>query len=113
MDSTQSVRSYTELAKSLHDKTVELDKHLRNLTTVNTALKEKCEKALGALRDLCGSNSLAVQISCSVCFTRERTHAFLPCGHGGLCEGCATRGVRRGRCFTCRGPVEGSIRIYL
>ena len=113
MDSAIPPKSYADLAKGLHDKTVELDGHLRNLTTINNELKEKCEKALAALRELCGSHSLAARITCSICYTRERTHAVLPCGHGGLCETCCARVVRRGRCSTCRGPVEGSLRVYL
>ena len=108
-----STTSYTDLAKSLHEKTVELASHLQNLTTINDELKDKCEKALAALQLLTGSNSLASRITCSVCYTRERTHALLPCGHGGLCVGCATRMVRRGRCHSCRGSIEGSIRIFL
>ena len=106
-------KSYSDLATSLHEKTVQLDKHLRNLTTINEELKDRCEKALGALRQLCGSPSLAARITCGICYTRERTHALLPCGHGGLCAGCATRMVRRGRCHSCRGSIEGSIRIFL
>ena len=113
MDRPAPPTGYADLAKSLHDKTVELASHLQNLTTINDELKEKCEKALTALRMLTGSNSLAARITCSVCYTRERSHALLPCGHGGLCEGCATRIVRRGRCSSCRGSVEGSIRIFL
>ena len=113
MDSTSPPKSYAELAKSLHDKTVELDVHLRNLTEINSGLKEKCVKALAALRELCGSDSLAARISCSICCTRERTHGLLPCGHAGLCEACSSRVVRRGRCHFCRGTVESNIRIFL
>ena len=113
MDSTRAPKNYADLAKSLHDKTVELDVHLRNLTEINTGLKEKCEAALAALRELCGSDSLAARISCSICCTRERTHGLLPCGHAGLCEACSSRVVRRGRCHFCRASVEGNIRIFL
>ena len=92
---------------------VELDVHLRNLTNINSELKDKCEAALAALRELCGSDSLAARISCSICCTRERTHGLLPCGHAGLCEACSSRVVRRGRCHFCRGTVESNIRIFL
>ena len=113
MNSTATPKSYAELAKSLHEKTCELGTHLRNLTTINDELKDRCEKALTAMRTLCGSNSLAARITCSICYTRERSHALLPCGHGGLCETCSTRVVRRGRCHSCRATVEGCIRIFL
>ena len=113
MDSATPPKSYCDLAKSLHDKSVELDVLLKNLTTINSELKDKCEKALAALRRLCGNNSIAARITCGICYSRERTHAILPCGHGGLCEPCAARVVRRGRCSTCRATAESHIRIYL
>ena len=109
----RSTQSYADLAKSLHEKTLQLDSHLKNLTTVNQELKDKCEKALSALHDLCGTTSLASRITCNICYTRERTHAILPCGHGGLCELCSNRVVRRGRCHNCRAVVESSVRIYI
>ena len=112
MDSANP-QGYAVVAKSLHRKTIELDTLLKNLTTINDELKDRCEKALSALRDLCGSNSLATRITCGICYTRERTHAVLPCGHGGFCETCANRLVRRTRCSSCRGIVESAIRIYL
>ena len=110
---TTASLSYADLAKSLHQKTIDLDKHMRNLSTINDELKEKCEKALNALHGLCGTNSIASRITCGICYTRERTHAIMPCGHAGLCETCSSRVVRRGRCPTCRQAVESSVRIYL
>ena len=51
--------------------------------------------------------------TCCVCYSQDRTHCFIPCGHGGYCEGCAQRGVRRGRCFQCRGDIERAFRVYI
>jgi len=113
MDSQSAPKSYIDLAKSMHKKTCELEEHLQNLTTINGELKDRCEKALAALRQLCGSDSLAARITCSICYSRERTHAILPCGHGGLCEPCSVRALRRGRCHSCRGTAESAIRIFL
>ena len=110
---SDSPQSYAGLAKSLHTKTCELEGHLQNLTTINEELKDRCEKALAALRQLCGGNSLAARITCSICYSRERTHALLPCGHGGLCEQCSSRVLRRGRCHSCRIAVESVVRIFL
>ena len=112
MMSTDLPKSYGDLAKSLHTKACELDSHLRNLTTINGDLKDRCEKALEALRALCGGD-IAARTKCSLCYTRERSHAILPCGHGGFCEACSDRVVRRARCPTCRASVEGNIRIFL
>ena len=97
----------------MHTKTCELDGHLQTLKTINDELKDKCEKALAALQQLSGNTSIAARITCNICYSRERTHAMLPCGHGGLCETCSTRAVRRGRCHSCRGSVESAIRIFL
>jgi hypothetical protein len=103
--------SYAGLAKSLHERTTELDVHLRNLTQINDELKDRCEKALAALKNLCGT--APVRTTCGICYSRERTHAIMPCGHAGLCESCSTRVVRRGRCHTCRADVESAVRIFI
>ena len=110
---SQAPKSYAGLAKSLHTKSCELEGHLRNLTTINEELKEKCSKVLAALQQICGSESLAARITCSICYSRERTHAILPCGHGGVCEACSARVLRRGRCHSCRSTVESVVRIFL
>ena len=102
-------QKYTELATALRDKAVEFDKILRTLTHINSDLKDRCEKAIEVLSKF-GKKQ---ELTCSVCCTRARTHLFLPCAHGGFCDACSTRGVRRGRCFTCRGPVDSTLRIFL
>ena len=104
---------YADLAKKLHEKGLELDTQLRNLTKVNADLVVKCENCLNCLKDITGSQALAAKINCSVCYSNERTHCFLPCGHGGYCEACANRGVRRNRCFTCRGEIQSILRVFL
>ena len=108
-----AANKYADLAKKLHDRGLELDTQLRNLTKVNADLIIKCENCLTCLKEITGSDALAAKIACSVCCNNERTHVFLPCGHGGYCEACATRGVRRNRCFTCRAEIQSTIRVYL
>jgi len=112
MDEATS-RSYRDLAKSLHDKTVEFTGHLANLTSVNNGLKTKCEEALTALQSLGSGSGLCTRITCNICYTRERTHALIPCGHGGICQLCANRVVRRGRCHNCRTAVESNVRVFM
>ena len=104
-----SAISYTDLAKGLHSKATELSTHIETLKNANDELRDRCSKALDALTALCGSRT--VSATCSVCYTREPTHAYINCGHGGFCDSCANR--RRGRCHTCRGPVDATIRIFL
>ena len=113
MDTTQTAQTYSDLAKKMHDKGLELDKKLRNLTRANADLIVKCENCLTALKEFTGSTALAAKISCSVCCTRERTHVLIPCGHGGMCQSCAERALRRGRCFQCRANVEQLLKIFL
>ena len=105
--------TYADLAKKLHDKGVELDEHLRNLSKVNADLVVKCENCLVCLKEVTGSRALAVKIACSICNTRDRTHCLCPCGHAGLCLPCAQIAIRRGRCHTCRQQVDSLLRIYL
>ena len=105
--------NYRDLAKKLNESGRELDKHITYLKEINDVLIEKTDDVQTALENLVGNSSLAVRITCSVCCTRERTHAFIPCGHGGMCERCATRGRTRNRCFICRAEIEGVMRVYL
>lgn len=100
---------YPELCQALFDKASEFAEHLKTLTKVNDELKSKCEKTLVALTTIVGTTT---QIVCSVCFTRERSHVCVPCGHA-FCESCSQRAFRRGRCHTCRGTVESQLRVFL
>jgi len=105
-----SATSYPDLCKSLLDKTNQFSEHLKTLTEVNDELKQKCEKALVALATVVGTTTN--RVSCPVCFTRERTHVLVPCGHP-FCDSCSVRACRRGRCHTCRGTVESNLRVFL
>ena len=105
--------SYTELAKSLHDKAGEFNEMLASLQTLNTEVRDRISQVLEKIKAMSGSNSLRAQIACSICASRPRTHIFLPCGHGGFCHGCAERGHRRGRCHTCRGTVDDILKVFL
>ena len=101
--------SYSDLCKSLLDKTSAFSDHLKTLTEVNDELKLKCEKALVALSTVVGTTTN--RVSCPVCFTRERT-TLVPCGHP-FCDSCSVRACRRGRCHTCRSTVESNLRVFL
>ena len=106
-----SAKSYEELTKELNTKAVEFDKHICTLKRLNDDLVDRTSKVLTALHALLGNTSL--RISCSICCTRPRNTVILPCGHGGLCDACATRCERRGRCPSCRGPVESTLRVFM
>ena len=110
MNTGNTTKNYEDLAKSLHTKAEALSVHLSTLTELNDSLKDKLERTLTALKNLCGERNRA---TCSICYSRESTHVVIPCGHGALCESCATRAGRRNRCHNCRGPVESIMRVYL
>ena len=47
---------------------------------------------------------------CVVCLDGEPTFAVVPCGHRCLCEGC--RWAAASECPLCRGPSQGTMRIF-
>ena len=105
--------SYVDIAKKLHNKSVEFNKHLTNIKQLNDQVKERTEKLLTAVNDLMGTTSIATRITCNVCYTEARTHCLIPCGHAGLCESCAQRAHRRNRCHSCRAAITDVVRVYL
>ena len=70
-------QKYTELCKRMHDRGLEIDVQLRNLTKINSEMVLKCEKCLTCIKEFSGNSGL--QISCSICLENDRTHVFLPC----------------------------------
>merc|ERR1712129_160406 len=51
--------------------------------------------------------------ACDICCEAPAEIVFLPCGHGGLCLGCAVAILTRSghHCSNCRGPVKWVLRI--
>ena len=50
---------------------------------------------------------------CVVCMDGENTHAFVPCGHKCVCEGCALAIMQiAAECPTCRGEATEAIPVY-
>lgn len=47
---------------------------------------------------------------CKVCYFRERTILFVPCGHFVACATCASA---LSTCPVCRMPFKGTFRAYL
>merc|ERR1712072_171624 len=46
--------------------------------------------------------------ACEICCENQAEVVFLPCAHGGLCQGCADTILARSgqHCPHCRGPVQ-------
>ena len=93
----------------MQQRTIEFEQHLKTLTALNNDLKDRSGKMLEELKNVVGNNSN----KCSVCYTREASFAFLPCGHASFCENCSQRGLHRRRCFMCRAHVESVVKIFL
>jgi len=47
---------------------------------------------------------------CTVCYTDERTHIFIPCGHLACCFQCIER-LEANRCPICNVTYENYIRV--
>ena len=47
---------------------------------------------------------------CIICFEKEKTFAFIPCGHKILCSECVKKKFQK--CPLCRKSVTGVLRIY-
>jgi len=48
--------------------------------------------------------------TCTVCYTNERTHVFIPCGHLACCFQCIKR-LEANRCSICNISYKNYIRI--
>jgi len=104
--------SFEDVTRKMLTKSKELDVHIVKLKKANDELCERADTVLTSLQELVGSVRKPRE-TCNVCYSRPRQFAVLPCGHAGLCESCSARAQSRGRCFSCRGPIEQVVRIYL
>eukprot|EP00933_Yihiella_yeosuensis_P047894 TRINITY_DN43889_c0_g1_i1.p1 TRINITY_DN43889_c0_g1~~TRINITY_DN43889_c0_g1_i1.p1 ORF type:complete len:111 (-),score=14.10 TRINITY_DN43889_c0_g1_i1:2-334(-) len=50
---------------------------------------------------------------CEICCDNVADTVFMPCSHGGMCEGCADEVLRRANrhCVTCRQAVSQVLKI--
>ena len=87
----------------------EFANHLTDLNNLNNDVRERTEKLLKSIKELCPKP----KTTCSVCFCAPPTHVLIECGHGQLCENCATRALSRSRCFTCRQRITGILRVFI
>ena len=100
--------SFEDVAVKMHERAQQLNERLCTLKKINDDLIDLSKKVLEALEAFVGKPK-----TCNVCYSRPRTHVFLPCGHGGFCESCCERGRRRGRCHTCRANVDDIMKVFL
>lgn len=81
---------------------------LEELKKLNLELIKKSEQIVTSLTKIGNRNG---SNKCTVCYTRMRKVAFVPCGHL-FCESCADRARTRNRCFTCRARIENALAIF-
>ena len=104
--------NYEELLKSMLDKAVEFDTALCKVKKTNDELLNRAEKTLQNITELMGTCGTTTVKKCTVCYTREVQTVLVPCGHT-FCTSCAARAETRGRCHTCRGRVDSTMRVYI
>ena len=106
---------YTELVRNILEQSKEFDEQLTRIKTLNDGLMNRSEKLLtelaGLLERVCKKDDPP---KCGVCFTRLKTHCFVPCGHLVACYQCSERAKSRSnpRCFLCRAPITDTIRVF-
>jgi hypothetical protein len=67
----------------------------------------------GAPNPQASTPNTSLTSECSLCLERPPTIAMIPCGHVCVCAENQCRTKLSGRCFVCRGPVTGTLRVYL
>ena len=100
-------KSYEDLCKCMQQRGKEYSGYLKDLNDLNNEVLEKTDALLTEFDKMKEKKS-----TCPICYTRSQTHTFQPCGHC-TCQPCSERALTRNRCFTCRSPVEGIMRIYI
>ena len=101
--------TFGDMLRKMKVKATEFSRYLAQINTLTNEVLDKTEK----LQECINNIGAKQKKTCSVCYTAPPTHAFLPCGHGGICERCAERGKTRNRCFQCRATIDRVVRIYL
>jgi len=85
----------------------------RELDRARREAAEEGAVAAGAGRGAEGGSAEEVP-ECCICLDREKSHAFLPCGHRCACMDCAAIFVAGSSlCPICRKRVEGSVQIFV
>lgn len=98
---------YHHEISTILDKAKSFNTQLENLKQLNLELIQKSESIISFLDKI----KKPSQLKCTVCWTRPKKIAFIPCGHS-LCESCSARAVNRNRCFTCRQRIDATLRLF-
>lgn len=85
-----------------------MDLHAK-LQKVSTQLTAYSEFIKTGVKEMVGPD--VKPNSCSVCFEKEITHCFVPCGHT-FCEGCIKQSDAK-KCMSCRQEIQKTIKIFL
>ena len=97
--------------ESFFIQTQEFELALNRIRTLNSALKVSTERLLKSLREL--KLLIGDKPVCPICFDPTTTmYVVVPCGHC-ICRDCRQRLANPPRCFSCRGPVDNTLRLYL
>ena len=118
-------KEVAELRRRLEDKTSELRKRLEDETraraNADLILANYIAQTNNLLRD---NNILVRRVSriedahsvlyyCQICFDKQRTMRFSPCGHMATCSECTQKIMdSNGTCPLCRTPVTEADRTF-
>jgi len=95
--------------RNIVDKANSFKLQLDKLKQLNDALITKSEEIVESLDKMAQKTE---NNKCTVCYTRLKKVAFVPCGHL-FCAHCADRAITRNRCFTCRGRIDHALTVFL
>ena len=60
-----------------------------------------------------GDNEDDEDDTCAICFSEQRTHVFVPCGHKCICEACGEKVMKQDQlCPMCRKPATQVMKIF-
>jgi hypothetical protein len=96
---TKCLTQYKQQALQLHTK----------LQTVTTQLSAYSDFIKTGVKEMVGSD--VKPYSCTICFEKEISHCFIPCGHT-FCEGCIKKSFTK-KCMTCRADIQKTTKIFL
>ena len=100
--------SFESILLKVKERADQFASRLTDLNNANNELKNQTDKVLKKLLEFKGKQPK----NCSVCYSREVSHALVPCGHC-YCENDSSRALTRNRCPMCRAPVESILRVFI
>ena len=105
--------SISRIAKLFSEKSEILDREFVKINQLNEKIRSDVSQFVAAIHNIKKALSATPDNKCSICCSRDRNYAFIPCGHI-CCSVCCRRAQRsEAKCFTCRTKIENIVRVYI